>query len=391
MDGGPNPGIRAAAAAGTGPDALAATTAALEEVAATMAGASVGLAVVFVGSGYVEAADEVRRRVAERLAPAVLVGVTAQGVLAGATEIEAGDSVSIWAASLPAGSVTPLRLPPAEAGSMDWPPLPDDATALVVLADPFTFPADTFLAWVDRRHPGLPVIGGLASGAVQPGGNRLFLDGEVHRDGAVALAFGGDVRLTTLVSQGCRPVGPAWVVTDAEANVIRTLAGQPALQRLNEVYADADPVDQVRMQTGLHIGLVIDEYADEHDVGGFLIRGVMGADRDTGAVAIGDRPEVGQTVRFQVRDADSADEDLRRLLHDSVEPAPAAALLFTCNGRGSRLFGTSHHDAELVHDTLDGVPLAGFFAAGELGPVGGRNHLHGFTASLLTLAPGATD
>jgi small ligand-binding sensory domain FIST len=200
------------------------------------------------------------------------------------------------------------------------------------------------------------------------------------------VALGGQIALRHLVSQGCRPVGPPFVVTLGEGNVIGELAGAPAADRVREVFDAADRADQTLMRQGLHIGIVIDEYADEHERGDFLVRGVIGADAATGAVAVGDRVRVGQTVRFHVRDARSADGDLRALLDDLEELdglSCVGALLFTCNGRGSGLFGVRDHDAGLISAALGGAPLAGFCAAGELGPVGSRSFLHGFTASVL--------
>jgi small ligand-binding sensory domain FIST len=308
-------------------------------------------------------------------------------VIADNAEIESAASLSVWAAALPGAVCTPLRYPSPSGGSATWPIIPHGANGLVALADPYGFPIGEFLAWVDQARPGLPVAGGLASGGQGFGGNRLLLDDAIYTDGAVAVALEGQVRLTPMVSQGCRPVGPSYVVTRADRNIIAELGGQPALERVQQVYDAADESDRHRMRTGLHIGLVIDEYADEYGTGDFLVRGVLGADPTEGTLAIGDVVHVGQTVRLHVRDAVSADEDLRRLLARlPSQPAPDAALLFTCNGRGSRLFGHPDHDATLVSDALDGAPLAGFFAAGELGQVGGRSHVHGFTASLLTIA-----
>jgi small ligand-binding sensory domain FIST len=397
---------RAAAAAGTGPDAAEAVEAALAQVRAELRGEgrdAVGqreraggpgsdgeaatLAIVFIGSQYADHAEHVRDAVADGLEPDVLLGVTAQGVIADNAEIETAASLSVWAATLPGAVCTPLRYPSPSGGSATWPTIPPDAKGVVALADPFGFPIGEFLAWVDQARPGLPVAGGLASGGQGFGGNRLLLDDAIYTDGAFAVALEGPVRVTPLVSQGCRPVGPSYVVTRADRNIIAELGGLPALERVQQVYDAADESDRDRMRSGLHIGLVIDEYAEEHGTGDFLVRGVLGADPTAGTLAIGDVVHVGQTVRLHVRDAVSADEDLRRLLARLPSgPVPDAALLFTCNGRGSRLFGRPDHDAALVRDALGGVPLAGFFAAGELGPVGGRSHVHGFTASLLTIA-----
>lgn len=380
---------KAVAAAGIGPDAAEAVEAALTQVSAGLGDARATLAVVFLGSDYANRAEEVRATVAKSLDPEVLVGVTAQGVIADSAEIETGASLSVWAAALPGAVCTPLRYPPPADGTgmTVWPDVPSSTRGLVVLADPMTFPAEEFLTWVQQSRPGLTVSGGLASGSTRGGGNRLLLDDEVHTDGAVAVALGGSVRLTPLVSQGCRPVGPSYVVTRSQRNLIVELGGKPAVERIRQVYATADKADRDRMRTGLHIGLVIDEYAERHETGDFLVRPVLGADPDNAAVAVGDVVRVGQTVRLHVRDADSADEELRRLVTGLPSgTAPDAALLFTCTGRGSRMFAQPDHDAALVHEALGSVPLAGFFAAGEVGPVGGRSHLHGFTASVVALS-----
>ena len=228
-------------------------------------------------------------------------------------------------------------------------------------------------------------MGGMASGAAEAGETILFHDRTIHRDGAVGARLPRAVPVRTLVSQGCRPIGQPLVVTRAERNLLQELGGRPALERLRETVGALPPPDQELVSHGLHVGRVIDEYKSEHGLGDFLIRGVIGADPGTGAIAVGDHLEVGQTLRFQVRDAATADEELRSLLEQEVAHLPgraAGALLFTCNGRGSRMFGVPDHDAKLVSSFLGGAPLAGFFCAGELGPVGGKNFVHGFTASL---------
>ena len=222
------------------------------------------------------------------------------------------------------------------------------------------------------------MIGGLASAAARPGGNRLALDGEVSSEGAVGVLLdGADVR--TIVSQGCRPVGRPFVVTRGERNFVEELGGQPALRRLQDCVTEMTEDDRALMRAGLHIGLVVDEHKPDFGRGDFLVRGVLGADQQSGSIAVGDHVTVGQTVQFHVRDAGAADEDLRALLAGAEAEA---ALLFTCNGRGRHLFGVPDHDAGVVEALLGPIPVAGAFCAGEIGPVGGRNFLHGFTASL---------
>jgi small ligand-binding sensory domain FIST len=255
----------------------------------------------------------------------------------------------------------------------------DETRHVVVLADPFSFPADAFVELVGAGMPAWKVIGGLASAADHPGANRLLLDGAIYDDGAVGVALDPDVTATTLVSQGCRPVGEPMIVTRAERNVVFELAGKPALDRLGELVATLTPDERALAQRGLHLGWVIDEHKDRFERGDFLIRNLIGGNRDAGALVVGARMEVGSTVQFQLRDSASADEDLRHLL---AGRAAAGALVFTCTGRGRRLFGRPNHDAELI-DALAGGATAGMFCAGELGPVGERSFVHGFTASVL--------
>lgn len=406
-------GMRAASGSGTGADLDVAVEAAVCSVQAGLADqpgtAGVGpalqdeppdLAVVFLGGVHAEEAERASGLIHQRLAPRHLLGATAAGVVFDGVELERPDGISVWAACMPGARLTPLRYPPptddgpAAMGRQlpddrGWPDPPEDARALLLLADPFSFPADAFLTWVDQGSPGLPVSGGLASAARAPGANRLLLDREVYDAGAVGMAIGGDVVVRTLVSQGCRPIGQSFVVTRADRNLVQELAGEPPVERIKETFAAAERPDRELMRQGLHIGMVIDEYREEFGRGDFLVRGVVGAQAGTGALAIGDVVQVGQTVQFHVRDADSADDDLRTLLAEFMKEtsppgfAPAGALLFTCNGRGRRLFGEPDHDAELVRDALGEIPVGGFFCAGEIGPVGSRSFLHGFTASLL--------
>jgi small ligand-binding sensory domain FIST len=183
-----------------------------------------------------------------------------------------------------------------------------------------------------------------------------------------------------VVSQGCRPLGQPMIVTRAEGNLVLDLAGRPALDRLEEAVADASPDERARLAAGLHIGIAVDEHRMTFESGDFLVRAVVGADRDAGALALGQRVEVGTTVQFHVRDAEAADQDLRRLMAGRDGDG---ALVFTCNGRGRHLFGVPDHDARVVAEAIDSRAVAGMFCAGEIGPVGTRSYLHSFTASVV--------
>lgn len=330
-------------------------------------------------------------RAARRAGARTVIGCSATGVIGAGRGVEQTSAVSVWAGVLPDVSVRSFHLDtmrtPEGIGVAGLPdPEPDDVVA-VLLADPYSFPADGFVQRASDLLGNLPIVGGMAAGPRGAGSTRLFLDGQSVERGAVGVLLGGPVGARPVVSQGCRPVGPTMVVTKAEGNVVLELASTPALSKIEQVVATLSPADQALVNSGLQIGIAMDEYADEHGTGDFLIRGILGADRERQSIVVGDLVDIGQTVRLQVRDADAADEELRSLLRtfragrdgDPVE----GALLFSCNGRGAHLFTSADHDVTVVRRELATSGVAGFFAAGELGPVGGRNFLHGFTASIL--------
>lgn len=339
------------------------------------------VALVFVTAAHVRALGNLVDVIRTALAPRVLIGATAVSVIGGAAEIEEAPAISLWAGRV--GAVRGLRLDAfRDHDGWNITGLPRDIGAqprtLVLLADPHTFPTDAFLQTVGIEAPQLTVVGGLASAARGPGGNRLVLDELLLDDGAVALLF-DDVRTHTVVSQGCRPIGDPFIVTRAEGNFIHELGGRRALDRVERLVETASPSDRVLLSRGLHAGVVIDERKSVFARGDFLVRNVLGANRESGAVAVGDLVQAGTTVQFQVRDAATADEDLRAMMSATNG---AAALVFTCTGRGSHLFGVADHDASIVAESV-GPAVAGMFCAGEIGPIGGRNFLHGFTASVL--------
>lgn len=343
------------------------------------------LALLFVSPPHAGALEDAARAVREVLGPRVLLGCAAGTVVGGDREVEDDPAVSLWAGDT--GLVSPFHLSfvrtPDGDSVIGWPEaVPEGAGALLVLADPFTFPTDPFLERLSEDHPDLPVVGGLASAARGPGGNRLVVDDRLVTEGAVGCFLGSDASVATVVSQGCRPVGDPFTVTRSERNVVYELAGKPALERLQELAGAMSPEDRELLRRGLHIGRVVDEHKVDFGRGDFIVRNVLGGDQRTGAIAVGDMVDIGATTQFLVRDADSADEDLRHLM---AGRQAEAALVFTCNGRGTHLFGVPDHDAGIVTDALPGAAVAGMSCAGELGPVGGRNFLHGFTASVLLL------
>lgn len=266
---------------------------------------------------------------------------------------------------------------------------PYENTALLALSDPFTFPMDLYLGRINEDFPGLKVVGGHASGADQPGDTRLFLNDRILNHGCVLLAISGTNSDCIVVSQGCRPIGKPMVVTAAERNQVLQLGGRPALGQLMDLFQQLPTQEQRLVRQGLHLGLVVDEYQDEFEYGDFLIRNVIGLSEEQQSVVVGDFVRVGQTVQFHIRDHLSADQDLkdciRKLKSANAPQLPQAAIVFACNGRGSHLFSDPDHDVSAIAAEIGPIAVAGMFAAGEFGPIGSANHLHGFTASILFL------
>jgi small ligand-binding sensory domain FIST len=367
--------------AGDGEDAAAEAVA---DVRASLDGASPELAYLFLSPAHLDEVEAAADLVREELQPGHLLGCVAEGVVGGRRELESGPGLAVWAGALPGARVDTFRLEavPADEGlAVAGVPEFEDPALVTMLVDPFTFPAGSFLRLLNEEHAGLPLVGGIAAGAGAPGAQVLIVDDEHHASGVVGATVSG-VPVRTIVSQGCAPIGRDAVVTRAEANVVFELAGEPALERLKADLGSLAPERLRLAASGLLVGLVIDENRAEYRRGDYLVRALLGADEESGAIAVGDEVRVGQTLRFHVRDAESADEDLRESLAGGLAGETAAgALLFTCNGRGTHMFAEPDHDARALADAVGSSALAGFFCGGEIGPVGGRAFLHGFTAT----------
>jgi small ligand-binding sensory domain FIST len=384
---------RVGAGLSTHEDGRAAARAALDVALGALGGRPADLVLLFVSPQHEDQQRAIIDIATERVEGATVLGCSAGGVIGGGREIEDAPAVAAWAASLPGIGVQPFRLTfqreddHAIIEGLEDLPSADQEPIVLMLADPFSFPADVLLDHLNDTGAGVPIVGGMASGGLEAGRNSLYFNDEILRDGAVGAILTGS-GMTTVVSQGCRPVGKTYAVTRAERNVLFEIGGAPAMTRIEELYAEATERDQLLIRRGLHVGSAITETKPELGRGDFLIRNVVGVDRDSGAIAISDLVEVGRTVQFQVRDAESAREDLRVVLERERTARPsdvAGALLFSCNGRGSALFGQPDHDVNAVRRAFGDVPVAGFFAAGEIGPVAGKNFLHGFTASILLI------
>jgi small ligand-binding sensory domain FIST len=380
--------VKAAAARSTEGATLDAVRQVARDVRGALGKVPPDLAFFFLSSHHAPEMEEAVALLAKELKARHLIGCSGEAIIGGAEEMELVPAMSLWAASLPGaeirtGHIT-LEQTPEGFAFPGLPEIPEEPASLILLGEPHSFPVDDFIARLGEDCPRLQVLGGMASGARSPGENRLFLGPEVITDGAVAAAIWGRVRVRPLVSQGCRPFGKRLVVTKADQNLILELGGKPAFEKLREQLEAMKPSERALLDRGLHLGIAVDAKKEHHDRGDFLVRGVMGISRENGALVVTDHVKPGTTVQFHLRDADTASEDLQALLEEAKRSSlhPLGALLFSCNGRGRRMFETPSHDAGSVARSLGALPLAGFFAAGEIGPIGGRNFLHGFTASL---------
>ncbi|MEA2311412.1 MAG: hypothetical protein QOE28_1380 [Solirubrobacteraceae bacterium] len=370
--------------------------AALEAGAAARAGlhgATCDLAVMFASGGHLFDPEATLEAVHEALAPGELIGCGAGGVIGAEREVEDGTGISIWAAHLGEGSATAFHAAVEEleegAGALTGMPDLGGAAGTILLADPATFPTDAVLRFLSEHAPLVPLLGGLVSGRTPDGGAALFCGQELLDGGAVGVRLDG-VEVLPCVSQGAAPIGPELTITAADGNIIDELAGKPALEKLRETIEGLGADDLRLVRGGLLMGIVVDSNKPEYVQGDFLVRGLVGADPESGKVAVAADVHPGQVVRLHARDAESADRDLREALGIRVQAlggrSPAGALVFSCNGRGRSMFPRAHHDAEAVAEELRGAPAAGFFAAGEIGPVGGEYFLHSFTATVAVFA-----
>jgi len=349
------------------------------------------LCVLFATAHYEEGIEQIAWYIAQQLTPRGLIGMTAEAVIHDDTEYEHEPAVTLWAAALPGARVATFHLSAKDLEHAGSPEqlreqigvVEDDRPSFLLLCEPFTFDAGALLDQLAAAYPGRPAIGGMASAGDQPGQNRLVFDGQVMKGGAVGAALSGPFVMETVVSQGCRPIGRHLVITKADQNIIYELSGKRAYDALAEMLSQCPVSDlELARSRGLLIGRVINEQQGSFTRGDFLIRNPLGIEPSSRAMAVNDVVRIGQTVQFHVRDAASAAEDLDTLLAQAAQPPARGGLLFTCNGRGTRLFSERHHDARAVARGCGKIPLAGCFCAGEIGPVGQRNFVHGHTASL---------
>ncbi|MDB6125928.1 MAG: hypothetical protein JWQ71_4921 [Pedosphaera sp.] len=263
---------------------------------------------------------------------------------------------------------------------------PEQTNGWLAFADPFNLDSEEWLKSWNQAYASLPVLGGLASGDAAMQQTQIYLNGEVYDEGGVAISVGGEVKLVGVISQGCTPIGETWTLTKVEQNLIHEIGNRSAYEVLAETFNGLSTEEQQTSRGNLFIGLVINEYLEEFHRGDFLVRNLIGADPQSGIVAVGALPRLGQTMQFQRRDAAAATEDMAAVLTRAKKQLAGATIyggcLCNCNGRGESLFNVPNHDAQMIQEYLGPVGLVGFFCNGEIGPVGEKNFLHGYTASL---------
>lgn len=362
-------------------------------------GPKIDLAFLFASSTFEDHFQQLADQVKQMTKASHLVGCSGQGIIGPAREIEGEPALSLLVLSLPGASLRTIHLEQDDVKAATDPDgwkrrmgvAAGEVNAWLLFADPFSIDVESLLQGISEAYPTVPIVGGLASGNVGERRTHLFADGAAIDHGAVALSLSGAYTIRTVVSQGCSPVGQTWTITSASKNIIKTIAGRPAYDVLRDTISEL-PKDMLqRVRHNLFVGIAMDEYQDRFGRGDFLIRNLIGADPENGSLAVGTRLQPGQTLQFQFRDPQAADEELTALLDrtkvDLGDRKPMAAVLCACNGRGSGLFGQPNHDVQAIDDRLGPLPTTGFFCNGEIGPVGKRNFLHGYTASIALVVP----
>lgn len=358
------------------------------------------LAFVFVSADHKAAYDLVPELIYKELNPRVLIGCSAGGVIGGGQEIEHQSGLSLTAAVLPNVTLTSFHfesmdLPEPTSSSKAWEDLVGSTSKenphFILLPDPFTFDAEKLIHGLDSTFPKSKIIGGLASGGQAPGSNILYLNDEVHRSGIVGVSLSGNIKVDTIVAQGCRPIGSPMFITKHQENVIEELDGRPALDMLNGIYELLDDKDKELFHNSLFIGIVMRPHQQSYEQGDFLIRNLVGMNEEKRTLAVGSLLKKNLVVQFHLRDADTSAQDLDVLLknykEDNPHSQPKGSLLFSCLGRGEILYGEADHDTDCLLNHLGDVPLGGFFCNGEIGPVHGQTFLHGYTSSFGIFKP----
>jgi small ligand-binding sensory domain FIST len=365
------------------------------DLRARLAAPHVDLGLVFMSPKFFPRAKQVLEILRVHAKIPLLAGCSSQGLIANGEELEENHGLALALYALPGAELKAFHFTQEQVEEANGPGYwrletgiePEQTNGWLAFIDPFHLDSEAWLQTWNEAYAPLPVMGGLASGDFTEQRTQVYLNGDVFEEGGIAISVGGDVKLASVISQGCTPIGETWTLTRVEQNVIQEIGNRPAYKVLEETFNKLPLAEQKLVQRGnLFIGLVVNEYLEEFHRGDFLIRNLLGADPQSGSIAVGAFPRAGQTMQFQRRSAAAAMEDMDELLGRAGKQLRGAtiygACLCSCNGRGQNLFGRPNHDAKSIQDQFGPIGLAGFFCNGEIGPIGEKNFLHGFTASL---------
>jgi small ligand-binding sensory domain FIST len=365
-----------------------------EELRSRLKSPHVDLGLVFMSPKFFSQAKQVLEILRVHAQIPLLAGCSSQGLIVGQEEVEENAGLTLGLYSMPGAELKAFYFTQEQVegsdGSGFWRGETgiecDQTNGWLAFIDPFHLDSETWLRTWNESYAPLPVMGGLASGDFAEQRTQVYLNGEVFEEGGVLISFGGAVKIASVISQGCTPIGETWTLTKVDQNIIHEIGNRPAYEVLAETFSQLPPAEQKVARGNLFIGLVVNEYLEDFHRGDFLIRNLLSADPRSGSIAVGAFPRLGQTMQFQRRSAAAAMEDMSELLTHAGEQLQGATVyggcLCSCNGRGQNLFGRPNHDAKSVQDKFGPIGLAGFFCNGEIGPIGEKSFLHGFTASL---------
>jgi len=365
-----------------------------EKLRGSLSAPKVSLGLVFISPRLFPHAGQILEILRVHAQIPLLAGCSSTSLIANSEEVEQNAGIAVGLYSLPGAKLDSFYFTQANVDESNGPAYwhhetgldPSKTNGWLAFGDPFNLDSDTWLRQWNEAFAPLAVVGGLATGDFGSNTTQVYLNGEVYTEGLVAISIGGEVEVASVISQGCTPIGETWTITKAEENLIYEIGNRPAYEILIETFGQLTPEEQKKCQGNLFVGLVVNEYLEEFHRGDFLIRNLIGVDPNQGVIAVGAFPRAGQTMQFQRRDATAANEDMLALLNRAHEKLRDATVyggcLCSCNGRGSGLFGYPNHDAGMIQRRLGPFALSGFFCNGEIGPVGDKNFLHGYTASL---------
>ena len=360
----------------------------------------VHLTFIFVSQQFKQQYEKIPGLIRQRMDPGRFLGCSGGGIVGGGKEVEQQAAFSMTCANLPDVEIKGIYSDTMDLPNQDTAPSvwrewlgveAEKNPCFIFLADPFSFKGEEFLTGIDFAYPKSSKVGGLASGAQMQGGNALYLDDKIYRNGLIGLALSGNIRMDTIVAQGCRPIGEPVKISKCDGTLLKEMDGQPPLDLLQKVYDGLNENDKSLIQTSLFLGIEMNPLKDDPQQGDFLIRNIMAVDRAVGGIQIGAMLREGQLVQFHLRDKAMSAEDLELMLRrygdEENSRNACGALLFSCLGRGQYLYGKPNHDSDMFRDKLGDIPLGGFFCNGEIGPVGNATFLHGYTSSFGIFRP----